>query len=108
MNKHLTKDLRILIEQLLNKGLNFTQIANAIRYDRTTIAKEIKKNYYKKYPTKFNNSGNLCSKRSICQKFNCNVSKKCYVEEVCQFLSKPPYVCNPCNKKAGCQKIMSL
>ena len=40
---HLTKDQRDTIEYLINKGENFTYIANAINVDRTTISKEINK-----------------------------------------------------------------
>ena len=41
---HLTKDQRDTIEYLINKGENFTYIANAINVDRTTISKEIRRN----------------------------------------------------------------
>ena len=42
--KQLNKEQRNTIEQLINKGETFTYIGNVIKVDRTTIAKEIKRN----------------------------------------------------------------
>ena len=105
MKKHLTKDLRVIIEQLLNNGMNFTEISDAIRYDRTTISKEIRKHFYKKCPSKFNNCTNLCMNRHLCGSFDCSNKKDCYEEFICEFLKKPPYVCNACDNKARCRNI---
>lgn len=46
--KQLSKEDRNTIENLINKGFNFSSIANSIKYDRTTISKEIKRNRYLK------------------------------------------------------------
>ena len=48
---HLTIDQRNLIEHLLNKGKNFSLIGKTLKLDRTTISKEIRRNYFVKVPT---------------------------------------------------------
>jgi IS30 family transposase len=85
---HLCKEQRILIEYLLNKGNNFIYIAKAVKVDRTTIAKEIKRNRSLKSPVflPFNKIG-------ISRAIN-----------VCHKLSKAPYCCNNCLLKSSCLK----
>ena len=57
---------------------NFTQIGKAIEKERTTVAKEIKRNrYIKSYHFDAFDSNDI----------NITVSR-------CEFLQKPPYVCN--------------
>ena len=46
--KQLSKEDRSTIEHLINEGKNFTEISEAIKYDRTTISKEIRRNRYVK------------------------------------------------------------
>lgn len=77
---HLTKEQRDVIEILIKKGASFSDIGKTIEKDRTTIAKEIKRNRFSKY------SGN-----------NENTSN-------CPKLNKVPYVCNTCSAKGGCSK----
>ena len=86
--KQLNKEQRNTIEQLINKGETFTNIGNAIKVDRTTVAKEIKRNriirssYFSIYSdTGINRAINGCEK-----------------------LSKPPYCCNTCKSKNYCSK----
>jgi hypothetical protein len=38
--------------------------------------------------------------RHLCGSFDCSNKKDCYEEFVCEFLKKPPYVCNAYNNKA--------
>ena len=78
--KHLSFEDRCVIEEFLNHNYNFTQIGNRIGKDRTTISDEVKKH-------RFLRSSN-----------NCN-------NDPCCFESKPPYVCNGCNKFNYCKKI---
>lgn len=104
-NKHLTYEEREYIEVGLTKGKNFAQIAKEIKKDRTTIMREVQKRKFKKVPSKFNNSENLCKNRRECQMFNCNKKKECYEEEICEKLNRVPYVCNGCEKKTTCRKI---
>ena len=73
---------------MLDKGYNFTQIGKAIEKDRTTVAKEIKRNrYIKSYHfDAFDSNGIIIA-----------VSR-------CKILQKPPYVCNSCPSRMGCRK----
>ena len=86
--KQLSKEDRNIIEHLLNEGKSFTEIGKAIKYDRTTISKEIKRNRYIKSAvfSPYNDTG---IKRAI---YNC--------EE----LNKAPYCCNNCKNKNYCSK----
>lgn len=45
---HLSKEQRNEIENLLNKSMNFTSIGEALKVDRTTISKEVRRNRYLK------------------------------------------------------------
>ena len=85
---HLDKENRNNIEDLINKGLNFTDIADAVGKDRTTIAKEIKRNRYLKaaYFPDYSKEG---ISRAI---------------KGCEKLSKPPYCCNHCKNRSTCTK----
>lgn len=101
---HLNKDLRSIIEQKLDEGLNFSQIAHIIHKDRRTISREVLKHSFTKISSNrktFNQ--NRCIHRLDCKKFGCSSSLSCYVEQICPTISKPPYVCNACKKKAFCQ-----
>lgn len=84
----LKREQRDVIQYMLDKKHNFTEIGIAIDKDRTTIAKEIKRNrYIKSYHfDAFDPNGiNV-------------VVNKCYI------LLKPPYVCNQCPNKNKCNK----
>ena len=76
--KHLSLEDRCIIEEFLNNNYNFTQIANRLGKDRTTIAHEVKKHRFLR--------GNAKPDR------------------VCCFENKPPYVCNACKKLNYCKK----
>ena len=76
--KHLSFEDRCTIEELLNRNYNFTQIGNRLQKDRTTISNEIKKHRFLK--------GNASPGRTCC------------------FESKPPYVCNACERLNSCKK----
>lgn len=77
--KHLSFEDRCVIEEFLNSNYNFSQIANRIGKDRTTISHEIKKHRFLRTTNKCNNLP-------------------------CCFDSKPPYVCNGCSKFNFCKK----
>ncbi len=83
---HLCKEQRNTIENLLNKGYNFTYIGNAINVDRTTVAKEIKRN------------------RILTNSMFGNFSEKGINNAIkaCDKLSLPPYCCNNCKNKQRC------
>ena len=78
--KHLSFEDRCVIEEFLNNKYNFTKIGNRIGKDRTTIAREVKKHRFLRTTS------------------NCN-------NQPCCFESKPPYVCNGCQKFNYCHKI---
>ena len=78
--KHLSFEDRCVIEEFLNYGYNFSQIANRLGKDRTTISDEVRKHrFLRGTPNK-------------------NI-------DPCCFESKPPYVCNACQKKNSCKKV---
>ena len=104
-NKHLTYEERNFIEIGLNNGRNFTEISKDLNKDRRTISREIQKHRFKKNPSGFNNSKNLCKNRHECKKFDCTKEKECYEEEICYALTGVPYVCNGCEQKNKCGKI---
>ena len=82
----LNKDERDTIQYMLDKGHNFTSISNAIKKDRTTISKEIRRNrYIKGYDDYFN------------QKYIKHAVDECN-------LLKTKHVCNHCNNKGYCHK----
>ena len=65
-NKHLSFEDRCVIEEFLNHGYNFTQIANRISKYRTTIARDVRNHRYLR-------TTNSCNNQPCC------------------FESKPPY-----------------
>lgn len=104
-NKHLTNEEREFIEIGLNNGRNFTEIAEDINKNRTTISREILKHRFKKMPSGFNNSQNLCKHRAECKKFGCTKEMECYEEDICHKIMGAPYVCNGCEEKRKCRRI---
>ena len=95
---HLRLEQRKLIEFLLNDNKNFSEIQKILKIDRTTISKEVKRNF----TLKFHIKKTACLKYKDCPNTPCNFKKYCYVETPCPNLSKPPYVCNACSKKWHC------
>ena len=86
--KQLSKEDRSNIEHLLNEGKTFTEIGEAINYDRTTISKEIRRNRYIKSSTFLPHSETGINKAI----------------NSCKRLSAPPYCCNNCQNKNFCSK----
>lgn len=119
--KHLTLEDRNYIEQALNQGLSFKDIAKFLSKDPTTISKEVKKHRTRKEPNSFNNyPANVCTKRFNCSKKNvcgrncrifCNKCIRCnhyckeFEESVCPSLTKAPFVCNACTSKCSCRLV---
>lgn len=79
--KHLTYDDRCIIQQFITYGRTFTDIANRLHKDRTTIAKEVRGHRY-----------------------SLDKGKK----PSCLILKKAPYVCNSCEARphCTCQRFM--
>ena len=84
--KQLSKEDRNTIENLLNKNFNFSYIADSIKYDRTTISKEIRRNRY--------------LKSRLYSEYSKTGIKKAL--SMCEKLSRPPYCCNNCKYKNSC------
>ncbi len=116
--KHLTLDDRIYIENELNKGTTFKDIARFLCKDPTTISKEVKAHRLSDWFHKgtFYNAKNFCIHRYHCKKTNacgkiflcgikctscptCNQNCKDFEKERCSRLDKAPYVCNGCSRK---------
>ena len=118
--KHLSLDDRIYIENELNKGTTFKDIARYLCKDSTTISKEVKAHRLSDWYHKgtFYNSHNFCIHRYHCKKTNacgkivlcgikctscptCNQTCKDFEKEHCDRLDKAPYVCNGCTTKVN-------
>lgn len=116
--KHLTLEDRTYIENELNKGTSFKDIAKFLCKDPTTISKEVKAHRLSDWYHKgtFYNAKNFCIHRYHCKKTNacrkiilcgvkcascptCNQNCKDFEKERCNRLDKAPYVCNGCPKK---------
>lgn len=116
--KHLTLEDRIYIENELNKGTSFKDIARFLCKDPTTISKEVRSHRLSDWYHKgtFYNAKNFCVHRYHCKKTNacgkiilcgmkctscptCNQTCKDFEREHCSRLDKAPYVCNGCSKK---------
>ncbi len=82
-NKHLTLNERMEIQDCLYHGMTFKAIAKRIGKDQTTISKEVKKH--------------LDVQADNVQRSDEN--GEVIVAEVCAFLLKAPFVCNPCKKR---------
>ena len=121
--KHLTLEEREIIAQSLAEGLLFNEIAVLIKRHPSTVAREVMrhKDLVKKRIS-FNGGLNHpcllirdCSIRNLCSSCNgakycknciqrdCNALCKKYREASCHIISKPPYVCNSCNRKSSCK-----
>lgn len=81
--KHLTDDNRQDIQEGLNNGCSFKQIARRIGKDPTTVSKEVKK-HMEIRPAKDEQNARA--------------------EKPCEKLMKAPFVCNGCKKVHYCRK----
>ena len=116
--KHLTIEDRIYIQNELDKGTSFKDIARFLCKDPTTISKEVKARRASDWFHKgtFLNAKNFCTKRFRCKKTNacnkillcgvkcascptCNQTCPDFQKECCSKLDRDPYVCNGCSKK---------
>ena len=116
--KHLTIEDRIYIQNELDKGTSFKDIARFLCRDPTTISKEVKSRRASDWFHKgtFLNAKNFCTKRFRCKKTNacnkillcgvkcascptCNHTCPDFQKERCSKLDRAPYVCNGCSKK---------
>ena len=75
-NKHMDLNVRIEIQQCLDKGMTFKAIGQWVGKDQTTISKEVKKHMTIKEPPVHN-----------------------FLMQPCKKLMKSPFVCNPCERR---------
>lgn len=116
-HKHLTAEDRADIQEGLDQGLTFKEIAYHLHRDPSTIAKEVKRNRLLREASTFNDPPNNCKfvktcrrqnlcARKHCRKFckNCNCTSHCsdYVPYVCKTHERAPFVCNGCMSKKRC------
>ena len=108
--KHLTKEDRTIIEDMLNRDCSITAIAKHLERSPSTISREIR-NHLQTVPSKA--SADCihfygCRKTNVCGsskcKLKCRQCHRCtqycvdYKPNVCTRISRPPYVCNGCEK----------
>lgn len=56
-----------MIEDELNQGSNFRQIADILNKHPSAISKEVKRNFSTVVPSSFNNSFNKCENKRSCK-----------------------------------------
>lgn len=123
--KHMTKELRELIEKGIRQNNSLKEIANTINKDPTTISKEVLKRRTKvvKDPG-YNVMTSFCSKCinyknceivHLCKIIGCNKKCKncgnlnptticaCFEETKCKRINRFPYVCNGCSNRMKCR-----
>ena len=120
--KHLDLDARMEIARGLSKGHSFKEIGLAIGKDCTTVSKEVRKHSIVVRNgaggrRAFNDCVNrdfCCHRSDICHPCTkksgslCRVCGECihqcgyYQKETCRIVTKPPYVCNVCDKRRKC------
>lgn len=110
---------------MLKESFSFKAIARELSRDCTTISKEIKHHITIKKTGSYGKSFNNCVYRfdckcsyicdsPSCRNQYCRFCSRCsdfcsnYKEHICQLLSKPPYVCNGCDKLRNCTLQKSL
>jgi len=118
MSKHMCLEDRHRIESGLSNGESFNQISVAIGKSRSTITREVRSHRivwdYYAYGRIKNRCKNRfdCGHKHLCNpdcNRQCSLCRKCnsscpdFVEDYCQRLSMPPYVCNGCENIAKCQ-----
>lgn len=118
-NKHLVNEERSQIEHLLRDRRSIKEIARILGKSTSTISREIKKRAVPSDKSAAYRVRNRCIRRRNCTKIQlcedkpdctrrCSACKHCnsvcpdFVEEICQRLSSPPYVCNGCTDERIC------
>ena len=119
--KRITIIERQIIQEMLDNGKSFSEIARSLGRHPSSISAEVGKHASFQRVSKpglpYNNCKHRfgCSHSSVCEKCNsprkhrlcrncsmCNKYCPDYEADVCTRLSKPPYVCNGCGLKGDC------
>lgn len=109
-------DARIEIEKGIDAGHSFNRIAKEIGKDQSTVSREVLRNRIVEYhesSSHCRHTKESCPASALCAKVcirrhchgckdGCRTSCPSYERRQCQLLSKPPYVCNKCCKRAFC------
>ena len=124
--KHFSLEERSVIQDELSSGKSLKAIAEQLGKSPSSISREIRRHIKQKesgsYGRQFNDCVNRlsCSLENVCQgafpcsRKLCRNCKKCkdfcsdYRKEICQRLTKAPYVCNGCEKRVKCTLEKSL
>lgn len=119
-SKHLTNEERSQIEHLLRGRKSIKEIARILEKSTSTVSREIKKRATPSDKAAVGRIRNRCVHRRRCTKSylctdklsckiqRCSTCRLCnsvcpeFVEEHCQRLSLPPYVCNGCESEHAC------
>lgn len=123
MGRHLTLKERTEIMKGLNLGMNISSIATELEYNKSTIAREIKKRrkFVSYDKPESGVAKNACVHRNKCmisQKcksktcfkavkncrrcFDCSINCDDFKEEICTKYDDVPYVCNGCSTYSKC------
>lgn len=119
--KQMTLDQRILLQQKLEAGTSFANIARDLGVSQATVSREVRRHIVFERSSKPNVNYNNCRNRYDCQKSRlcdpCKSPKKYKLCHRCSFCNKvcshfepdlcvrhakPPYVCNGCGKRLEC------
>ena len=118
-NKHITDADRLVIEHGLKDRMSLKKIAVATGKHRSTISREILARRTPSSKGAFGRLTNRCIHKFSCEKIQlcinkpdctkrCALCRLCnqicpdYIEQICEKLSRPPYVCNGCNDERKC------
>jgi transposase, IS30 family len=119
--RHMSLDDRIYIQQALEKGLSFKDIAKFLCKDPTTISKEVKKHRLFKQRNTFAATHSGCKNRATCTLTNvcnrpipcgkkrcancsqCKLRCKQFIKDECPKIKRAPHVCNGCETKMQCR-----
>jgi IS30 family transposase len=104
-SKHLTREEREVLEDMLNFNCTFKHIGSELGKDPTTISKEVKRNSITVAAR-----GELacasvktCALRATAPKKQCPRNCAAYSIPTCSKLKKAPFVCNGCKQKPQCR-----
>lgn len=118
-NKHLTNEERLQIENLLSKQTSLKQIAARLDKHPATISREIRSHAVVSDKGARYRIRNRCERRADCNRHylcedktqcsrRCSACNLCnevcpdFVEQLCDKLYEPPYVCNGCLDEFQC------
>ena len=120
MAKHMTLEDRYVIENALNHQVPLAEIAKEIQKDRSSVSREVKGHRSISDTGAYGRVANRCIHRKDCSVYGlcesckhdghricracnlCNTVCPDFVEEHCQKLQVPPYVCNGCVDRPAC------